>query len=222
MQLLPLIKAYIQEAGRFVEENLAAFGYFTEIWDKYLKVRKISTGQGRPFFPKVYGPEERDAFYKEVSFDGWGGSSGSDAPLIAYDAILGCQGSWEELLLRAVLHGGDSDSTGILACSWWGALVGFQDQKSERCRVPVNHYVDIEFGDEIQTLARQMYVKVFYHDEKKINFVDFLKGRKQIDTQQSLEVTVSPMIVNPQEASKMEKDDQDKQSKKMETVRNDL
>lgn len=29
-------------------------------------------------FPSAYGVKERDAFYKSVSFDGWGGSSGHD------------------------------------------------------------------------------------------------------------------------------------------------
>ena len=40
---------------------------------------------------------------------------GTDSVLIAYDAILGCKGNWNELCLRAMLHGGDNDSTGIIA-----------------------------------------------------------------------------------------------------------
>jgi len=27
--------------------------------------------------------------------------------------------------MRAVLHGGDNDSTGAIACAWFGALYGF-------------------------------------------------------------------------------------------------
>lgn len=34
-------------------------------------------------FPKKYGVKERDEFYKSVSFSGWGGASGHDAPMIA-------------------------------------------------------------------------------------------------------------------------------------------
>ena len=29
--------------------------------------------------------------------------------IIAYDALLGCNGDWKELVLRGVLHGGDND-----------------------------------------------------------------------------------------------------------------
>jgi len=42
-----------------------------------------------------------------------------------YDALLAAGDSWEELCKRAVLHGGDSDSTGAIACAWFGALYGF-------------------------------------------------------------------------------------------------
>lgn len=43
----------------------------------------------------------------------------------SYDALLAAGNSWEELCLRAVLHGGDNDSTGAIACAWFGALYGF-------------------------------------------------------------------------------------------------
>jgi ADP-ribosylarginine hydrolase len=43
-----------------------------------------------------------------------------------YDALLGCNADWKELCLRAILHGGDNDSTGCIAASWFGALYGFK------------------------------------------------------------------------------------------------
>jgi len=45
--------------------------------------------------------------------------------LCRYDALLAAGNSWDELCMRAVLHGGDSDSTGAIACAWFGALYGF-------------------------------------------------------------------------------------------------
>ena len=42
-----------------------------------------------------------------------------------YDALLAAGDSWEELCMRAVLHGGDNDSTGAIACAWFGVLYGF-------------------------------------------------------------------------------------------------
>jgi ADP-ribosylarginine hydrolase len=54
-------------------------------------------------FPPVYGVLEREQFYSSIAYSGWGGASGHDAPLIAYDAILGCGGDWSELCLRGML-----------------------------------------------------------------------------------------------------------------------
>ena len=34
-------------------------------------------------FPDQYDVEERDSFYQSLSYDGWGGASGHDAPMIA-------------------------------------------------------------------------------------------------------------------------------------------
>lgn len=53
-----------------------------------------------PVFPDPYGPEEREKYYKHLSYSGWGGSSGHDSVLIAYDALLGCNGDWESLIER--------------------------------------------------------------------------------------------------------------------------
>jgi hypothetical protein len=67
----------------------ACRGYFKESWEKYLKLRNISDGQSDPVFPEKYDFPERDAFYKSVSHSGWGGSSGHDAPMIAW-VVLNC------------------------------------------------------------------------------------------------------------------------------------
>ena len=65
-------------------------------------------------------------FYNECSFGNWAGANGCDSVLIAYDAILYGFNNWNELSLRSMLHGGDSDSTGAIAAAWYGALNGFQ------------------------------------------------------------------------------------------------
>ena len=75
---------YIKKAGRDVELAQNNWAYFRKAWDDYLEERKIKTGDGQAEFPPNYGVVERDAFYKKVSWDGWGGSSGHDAPMIAY------------------------------------------------------------------------------------------------------------------------------------------
>ena len=56
--------------------------------------------------------------------------------LIAYDAVLACTGSWEEFVLRGVLHGGDCDSTGAIGGAFFGAIYGTKG-------VNRNHYADL-------------------------------------------------------------------------------
>lgn len=124
--------------------------YFEEQWEKYLAERGISGGVSPPTFPPKYGVEERDSFYTSLSYDGWGGSSGHDAPMIAYDALLGAGDSWEELAHRAFFHGGDSDSTATIAACWWGAMHGFRG-------VPASLYAHLEYRDRLEQVAKDLY-----------------------------------------------------------------
>ncbi len=70
--------------------------------------------------------------------------------IIAYDALLGARDNWEELCLRAMLHGGDSDSTGTIAAAWFGAAFGFKN-------VPKNHIDHPEGKEEAFFLGGQLY-----------------------------------------------------------------
>ncbi|XP_077198413.1 ADP-ribosylarginine hydrolase [Paroedura picta] len=150
MTVLPKAKAYIQESACFVEENLQHWNYFESKWDQYLKIRGISDGKSPPSFPAEYGVKERDEFYTSLSYSGWGGSSGHDAPMIAYDAILGSGNNWTELAHRGIFHGGDNDSTGAIAACWWGAMYGFQG-------VSKTNYRDIEYRDRLEKVAGELY-----------------------------------------------------------------
>ncbi len=144
---LPIAQEYIKKEGYCVKENLETwylilFSYtsykliiiwwllrkkFQDFWFEYLKDRKIDLPNSRPSFPEKYGVRERDEYYKVISKGGWPGALGVDSCIIAYDALLGSNDSWEELMLRAALHGGDSDSTGCIAGSWFGAIYGFKN-----------------------------------------------------------------------------------------------
>jgi len=156
VRILPnLVKAYITNVGRSVELNLENMSYFFEKWTKYLQDRDILEPEKNvPLFPKNYGVRERDKFYNSVSWAGWGGASGHDAPMIAYDALLGAGDNWDELLLRGMLHGGDSDSTGIIAGCWFGALYGFKN-------VNPLHYKELEYINRIIKLGEDLYEKAW-------------------------------------------------------------
>jgi ADP-ribosylarginine hydrolase len=112
---LEIAKDYIKESGHCVEENLKYWPNFTNCWLNYLKIRKIDKIGMKPVFPQKYGVKERDEFYKTILDSKWAGAAGLDSVLIAYDALLGCNGDWIELCHRAMLHGGDNDSTGCIA-----------------------------------------------------------------------------------------------------------
>ena len=116
-----------------------------------MRDRQIIKPNSKPVFPTAYGVSERDDFYKTLSFDNWGGSSGHDAPMIAYDALLSCNRNWKELCNRAMFHGGDSDSTGIIAGCLYGAMYGFE-------MVPKTNYADVEFRKELEDLGLQLHV----------------------------------------------------------------
>ncbi|KAI8494766.1 hypothetical protein Bbelb_273710 [Branchiostoma belcheri] len=150
MSLLPRAQQYIRDSGRHVQENVDAWPYFTEKWQAYLEKRGISDGTSDPTFPEEYGPKERDAFYKTLSFSGWAGSSGHDAPMIAYDALLSSGDSWEELCKRSMFHAGDSDSTGVIAACCWGAMYGYKG-------VHQNNYKKLEYRSRLEKAAEELY-----------------------------------------------------------------
>ena len=90
--------SYIKKVGRDVKGNEEHWSYFTDSWTAYLTTRGILHGNSDPVFPERYSVVDRDAFYKSLSYrQRWAGASGHDAPMIAYDALLGAGASWEEL-----------------------------------------------------------------------------------------------------------------------------
>ncbi|KAM5281493.1 ADP-ribosylarginine hydrolase [Ctenodactylus gundi] len=150
MEVLPQAKRYIVQSGCFVEENLQHWSYFQNQWEKYLKLRGILDGTSAPAFPQPFGVKERDEFYTSLSYSGWGGSSGHDAPMIAYDAILAAGPSWKELAHRAFFHGGDSDSTAAIAGCWWGVMHGFKG-------VSLPNYEKLEYRHRLEEIGRALY-----------------------------------------------------------------
>ena len=50
-----------------------------------------------------------------------------------------------------MFHAGDSDSTGVTAAAWYGALYGFTDS------VPKCNHDQLEYGDRLQHQADLLY-----------------------------------------------------------------
>ncbi|CAL8320645.1 unnamed protein product [Merluccius merluccius] len=149
MEVLPRAKEYVIQTGHCVEENVNSWDYFENAWRTYLTTRGLLEGTGKPRFPEQYGVKEREKFYTQVAFRDWGGSSGHDAPMIAYDALLSAGDSWEELANHGFFHGGDSDSTGVIAAAWWGAIYGFSG-------VPKLNYERLEYKARMSKAAQKL------------------------------------------------------------------
>jgi len=151
LQIIPQAYKYLEQKKRDWEDYQDTLKYTEDKFREYLTLRGIiEEGANDPRFPENFGPAQRDAFYKSVSFSGWGGSSGHDSCLIAYDALLGCKGNWKEFCLRGVLHGGDSDSTGCIGAAWFGAFYGFKGV------YPIN-YEHLEYKERLKKLGEQLY-----------------------------------------------------------------
>nr|XP_028559894.1 protein ADP-ribosylarginine hydrolase-like isoform X2 [Podarcis muralis] len=150
LRTLPLALEYIQTAAAESDSNVGAWAYFQEKWEWYLSERGLATGQGPCLFPAAYSPAERDVIYKTFSLDGWAGRSGHDAPMIAYDALLGAGEKWEELCSRSMFHGGDSDSTGVIAACCWALAHGFRG-------VPEDNHIALEYRDRMVAAADALY-----------------------------------------------------------------
>ncbi|KAF7204468.1 ADP-ribosylhydrolase ARH1 isoform X1 [Nothobranchius furzeri] len=146
----PIARKFVQDRGFAVEETERDWSYFCDKWQWYLDQRGISNGEGPVIWPSTYGPAERDEVYHSFSLSGWAGACGHDAPMIALDALLGAGSDWEELMSRAAFHGGDSDSTAVIACCCWGVLHGFQG-------VPKGNYCNVEYRHRLELCAKQLY-----------------------------------------------------------------
>ena len=146
---LPRVWSYIEKEGRDVEDNRKTWSYFQEQWTKYVETRHLTSGESVTF-PETYGIKERDAFYKSLAFAKWGGSSGHDAPMIAYDALLFARDDWVTLCEHGMLHSGDNDSTGVISGFCFGAMYGFSG-------VPACNYEDVEYKGRLVDSGKKLF-----------------------------------------------------------------
>jgi ADP-ribosylarginine hydrolase len=146
--------------GRNVEQYNADKNkdYFINAWKSYTKDRQLNDLNSEPVFPNPYGIKERDAYYTSIAWkQNWGGASGHDSVIIAYDAFLNCDGDWIKFIDYGALHGGDSDSTAAIGAAWFGAY--YFDNEKSMATIPKNHWEEIEFKDDLLKYADDLYTK---------------------------------------------------------------
>ncbi|ARF10627.1 ADP-ribosylglycohydrolase [Hokovirus HKV1] len=80
------------------------------------------------------------------------GAGGDDSVIIAYDCLLDAKENWEKLIFYAMLHTGDTDTTGCIAGAWYGILYGIES-------IPKNNFKNLEYKEKIINLATNLYNK---------------------------------------------------------------
>uniref|UniRef100_H2ZHG8 Inactive ADP-ribosyltransferase ARH2 n=1 Tax=Ciona savignyi TaxID=51511 RepID=H2ZHG8_CIOSA len=155
LEALNEVKVYCKKTIRNNFEYKQYWNYFETKWEMYLLERGIlNDGDDVVKFPAKYDTEARDKIYKSWSSEGRAGRRGHDAPMIAYDALMVAQQSngnkWQELCYHAMIHGGESDTTGCIAGFWYGLMYGLEG-------IPHGHYEHIEFKKELEELAKRLY-----------------------------------------------------------------
>ncbi|XP_074155682.1 inactive ADP-ribosyltransferase ARH2 isoform X2 [Sminthopsis crassicaudata] len=151
MKVVPMAEEFCKKTIRHMAEYQEHWFYFEAKWQFYLEERKIAEDQdNKATFPERYDAEERDKTYRKWSSEGRGGRRGHDAPMIAYDALLGAGDNWAELCNRAMFHGGESAATGSIAGCLYGLLYGLNN-------IPKGLYQDLEHKEKLENLGEALY-----------------------------------------------------------------
>ncbi|XP_066435772.1 inactive ADP-ribosyltransferase ARH2 [Eleutherodactylus coqui] len=151
LKVIPMAEEYCKKAIRHMAEYQEHWFYFEAKWQFYLEEREIEEDNtNKPNFPDKYDADERDKTYKKWSSEGRGGRRGHDAPMIAYDALLGAGEDWKELCSRAMFHGGESAATGSIAGCLFGLLYGLNN-------VPKGLYQETELKERLEYLGEKLY-----------------------------------------------------------------
>lgn len=161
------ILKYIEKKGRDVDEHMKDSLIFVDKWHRYTQDKFDEEGNVVRSRAKNNLLFRTDYYYKNFGFEEgketrqfFPGSGGDDSVIIAYDALIDAGKSWETLVFYSMMHGGDTDTTGCIAASWYGVLYGFGD-------VPMSRVESLEFKDEITKLSDGLYKK--YYSERRLN-----------------------------------------------------
>ena len=154
-----------------IDEEISNYFYF---WYKYKEDRLnniMKFRQTREVLNPVdhinmlleYNPRLKKKYKSEnVNLNEIGGS-GLDSVIFAYDSLLlsivpkenytidlnNIEYSWDSLVFFGCLHVGDTDSTGIILGSWYGALNGFKD-------INISKIKELEFYNELNEIINDL------------------------------------------------------------------
>jgi ADP-ribosylglycohydrolase len=161
-----IIAKYIKKSDRGYESYMRDAHVFIEKWKRYIEDKFDDAGnpiKRKSSINLVY----RGKYYHETfgfkyegsshlphksEENGFIGSGGDDSVIIAYDCLLDAGKNWEKLVIYSMMHIGDTDTTGAIAASMYGALYGFDG-------VPENFLEHLEYKKELIHLGKNLYKK---------------------------------------------------------------
>lgn len=127
---------------------------YVRYWKKYIDTRFIDKKpiKSRSTSNLIF----RIRYYYENFVEGTNSNgiavSGFCASIMAYDALLDCDGKWEKIIFYAILNPSDSNTVGAICGGLYGAIYGFGD-------VPEHMIHNIEQDKELIKLGKQFYGK---------------------------------------------------------------
>jgi len=123
-------------------------------WKQYIEDKFVDGLPKQPISDLVQRSKYYHNTFRNKSKGSFIGSGGDDSVIIAYDCLVDCTANWEKLIVYAMLHIGDTDTTGSIAAGWYGAFFDFFD-------VPDYMVDSLEYRDRILQTGKEMY-KRFY------------------------------------------------------------
>jgi len=156
------IHKYIKLSGRGIKEFESDSMIFFEKWNTYIKDKfkngavvekksSINLYLRGKYYQEKFGYVSSVVTDKHHKFPG---SGGDDSVIIAYDCLLDAKDNWEKLIFYAMLHVGDTDTTGCIAGAWYGAYYGFKD-------IPESHLQYLEYRKELENLGILLHDKFY-------------------------------------------------------------
>lgn len=134
-------------------EQIYDHNQYIKHWQRYLDT-KFDSNKKHINIKNNQNPMGRFFYYLNNFYSGerdFGGSAYM-CMIMAYDALLDCDGKWEKLIVYSMLHSGDSDTIGAVAGGLYGAVYGLGD-------VPLHMLKHIERKNDIISLAKKLHKK---------------------------------------------------------------
>lgn len=158
------VKKYIESVGRDFKEYSTDSHTFIKKIKRYVEIKfnykreviKRRTDDSITFRIDTYQSE----FASLIRIDGklkkktFIGSGGDDSIIIAYDSLLDAGNNWEKLIYYAMLHIGDTDTTGCIAGGLYGILYGFEN-------VPQRLLEYLEYKKELESIGVKLFEKYY-------------------------------------------------------------